>query len=388
MRVNCSALAAVLLALLVCKTECSSAFCFGTFQGDVTSPADFGGASPCVVDGSVTLVNQAISDLSFLAPVQNITGSLTLANVSGLFNVSLPSLEHVGPMLSINANPDLRVISLPALVSTTSQLYTVVSSNPQLLHISMPSVAVTGPLLVTLNPALLDINFQALKQVDTLQVNQNQALTSISLPLLRLIMASDLQITSNAVLSSILLPSLYFCENNLTVENNPSLQAINIQGLIGVNGYFSLVNNPALNMLNASRLLYVWDDLTISGNNALPQLVFPVLTNYSFTDGTLVSGCRSLTIANNAQLSVISFQQLRNISGSLIFENNYALQTIDMPMFKQLDGNFSICANPSMASLPPQMYALHGWQSCTVCLSCNFCPRPLECPSSSLRGLL
>ena len=174
-----------------------------------------------------------------LSSLKEVTGHISFGNNSSLDNIELNNLTTANVISFIN-NDALQSITLPELTTTTGLIY--IDDNANLSCFSAQKLQSAGTELPT--------TFTLAES--GLTISNHPKLTSISLPALETTVG--LSISANGVLSTIDLPELTTCNNELSVSSNSTLKDILFPKLSLVSLGFHVDGNPVLPECQANTL--------------------------------------------------------------------------------------------------------------------------------------
>lgn len=274
-----------------------------TLVGNLTITGDLGNAALAnikKIDGSLKIFN-ATEMLTFAADaLDEITGDLTLQQLTFLYSVSFSSLTTID---SIN------LITLPALTTFTSNL---ASAN---------SILISDTTLGSVD------GFSSLQSVKTFNINNNKMLTSISSSLKNV--TDSLQLSSNGEDSVTSFDDLVWA-NNITLRDAGS---VSFGSLIHVNASLGFLNNT-ITSLNLTKLQSVGQSFSVIANNDLVSLDCSRLTT--------IGG--AFVVANNTALNTINgFSNVTTIGGAMEFIGTF--NQLDLSSLKSVKGGADVETN-------------------------------------------
>lgn len=236
----------------------------------------------CFIGDVVLVQNPGLASTLSAPNLAYISGTLGVAAVPGLQQLSFPSLVRVPGGIAIQNNPDLTAIPMDSLVSTNGVFF--VSGNDVLVDLLLSNlVGAVGGVIIQDNPTLELADFPLLSNsLATLIIERNLGLTSVNL----------------GALSQVGGP--------LLIRENPLLEtATGLQDLTDVGGELSVKHNWSLLGLSFDQLAQVGGDLELSGIPEVSTLAFPNLTTVA---GALV--LRDLPLLCMETLVATSFPSL------------------------------------------------------------------------------
>ena len=268
--------------------------------------------------------------LSALAIAGGAIGQVVLAG-SGLTALTLhrPALTGIGSA-TITGNPRLDAIDLAA--GTIGALD--IEDNAALHRVSLAADSFHGD-IVLIDPVLDEVSFTGSGAVET---RLDGALT-VSSPIRALLATPMLHVTRDLTLEATQLTAvdrvrevggklrmahnprlrgrvvLLEVRGGIEIVGNAVLTGFEILGARALNGDVTIADNPAFDFIGALVFAAVHGDLTITGNPALTTMIGP-----DTVDGRV-------TIANDAALDVLSFDNLRR-AGDLSVHDNAAMTAI------------------------------------------------------------
>ncbi len=273
-----------------------------------------------------------------------------------LTSISFPSLRTVGKDLlgqgiKISYNDSLTTISADSLLSVEGSVS--IDSNPALTGVSLPALTTVGNtnpddqpgnILICKNDSLTTITATSLSSVEGKIIigggdndyssechseAGNPALTSISFPSLRTV-GKDL------------------LGQGIKISYNDSLTTISADSLLSVEGSVSIDSNPALTGLSLPVLATAgW--LGVSSNPALTGISLPALTTVGNTNPD--DGDGYLQISNNESLSTISANSLTSVEGTVLINSNYALRGISFHLLGSIGESLYVGYNITLSSI-------------------------------------
>ena len=171
-----------------------------------------------------------------------------------------------------------RACVLPVLMSVGGDV--TLSADPQLTLIDIPQLTSTGGnLLITGNIVLTFISMSSLTHVgQSLQLDTNSLLRSVELPSL-VTVGGDLYLASCSPITSFALPFLQSVGLALKIKGDAALQSISMPLLtfVGVGApSFVVANNPQLSVMTFTSLLLVDGEVEACNNSAALVLPYQV----------------------------------------------------------------------------------------------------------------
>ena len=196
----------------------------GQSFADASSPTD-AAVSPV---GTKTLqgnfVIKSSLDVDALADVGTITGTLTLQPGTGLDDIFLPAIAHVGDLVVTFQPKSLRC---PALVTIDKSFFiTPNNTATTLATIDFHALKTVGTLSFNYT-ALTDLHFEALETAGAMSVQSINSLVSITMPALK--QAASIDIRHNPALTTLSMDALASIDSYVSVNDNNSLAACRVQ---------------------------------------------------------------------------------------------------------------------------------------------------------------
>ncbi len=180
----------------------------------------------------------------------------------------------------------------------------------------------------------------------------------ISLPALEAV-GSSLEITDNAKLESLWMPSLISVDGSLVIQSNRQLGALQPDGdteqvvsldmpaLDRIGGDFNLKLNPQLKSVTLYGLRTVGRGLNITSNTAMWQLRLNGLQSVGLACRSHSDFCGDLSVESNSQLVIATLPSLASIEYNLRITGNPLLETVQQRLNKvfelHVDFNRKFC---------------------------------------------
>jgi hypothetical protein len=245
-----------------------------------------------------------VAPIAEIVGIEEVVGSIIVANNSGVTTVSTNELRSVSDTVILDTLPLLTNITLPNW-STVNTIVLNKIPAPNVLNMQtrvqkVTNMYITDTTLETLFGLLLQTS-----QMETLHITGNKFLqncwfgvgnitqqativnnsgtmdlvlpnltyaysmeianaSTIEMPILHSV-SQDLDISWNT-LENLTIPELSFVGGDFTMMENDQLEYLDISSLVNVQGALSVVDNPQLETLDGlSGLSYVGQDLTLHG---------------------------------------------------------------------------------------------------------------------------
>ena len=250
---------------------------------------------------SAALESVAIPVLTFLGK------DLVVFRCHALTFLSAPSLLTLNGEVSVSENAALAILDVPS-VNYLSGVFVV--DNPALLAVELPrSYLIMGPVTIQHNKALELMSIPSVMSVrGALTVTNNTALRNITAHLLNTTM--DVLLTGNLQLPDLHWPSLTAADA-LTITSNALLTAVLLPSFVIAMHTLKMDDNAALASIEAPHMSNAYGDLIITRNPSLTSLVLQNLWNIN-----------GLFVNNNQQLNVLRLPQLDALSGTVVICHN------------------------------------------------------------------
>nr|POF16518.1 cell surface gpi-anchored protein [Quercus suber] len=293
-------------------------------QGDATALA---GCS--TFSGSIALATGTVGQIA-LDGIEEITGSLTATNVSGLASLSGDSLATIDDTFELADLTGLTNVEFPKLTAVKTITWTALTALQQLNMAAEVQMAESVDIEDTMLTTLTGIN---LMSIDTLTLVSNRFLNDITMHLGNV--SSSLRLGSNGPKAAASFPNLKWANTldlqNLTSIEIPSLEAVNGSLYFSAN-FFSSISAPNLTTIGGG--------LNIVDNANLTNVSMPELTTIT----------QAFVVANNSQLAVVDdFGSLATISGTLDF---YGVFTdVELPALKDVEGAFTLVSTDTTGAI-------------------------------------
>jgi hypothetical protein len=335
---------------------------------------DFSFFGYTAVNGNLEITDAAdnqhdITNLAGLAGLTSVSGNLVLKNNNLLPNTAFLNLTSVGS-LRISENGALTTINGLPITNVPNAL--LIESNNALTSITaFSSVTTIGKLSIRNNPLLSNINgFASLIKVsDSLTVAFNNNLTHLS-AFSRLNEVEMLVIQNNPLLANVNGLTALVKVKYLDISYNTVLT--NLNGLTNlISAYLVIIyQNPALVDIAGIDNVIISDfgSLYIHNNNVLENIVGPAgcvrLSFLSIEQNaglTGISGFNALKVVygldiaeNQALANVSGFAQLDSVNGTLRFQQNGNLTTINaFSNLKYIGVNYTNINNYVLSNIAP-----------------------------------
>jgi hypothetical protein len=264
------------LALAACKT----------FTGDVVIATEY---APTVllngveeVIGSVILANNSQVTTAAADSLKSVTNDVVLDTLPLLANISLPMWSSVNTLI-LNKIPAPNALNMQTTVQQVTNLYITDTTLETLFGLLLQSAQMDN-LQITGNKYLSNCWFgvgNVTQQVTILDNSGTMALTlpnltyayninisnasSVDIPLLKSV-SQSLDISWNTF-QNLSLPNLSYVGQEVNIANNAEMTELALDDLVNVQGGFSLVSNAQLEDLGGlSRLNYIGGNLNLDGD--------------------------------------------------------------------------------------------------------------------------
>lgn len=241
----------------------------------ITSQADWDRltASTCkAIEGALVIDAPGVASFTGQPVVETLGGNLTLVGNDALIAFTLPAVRTMGRCPTVQVNPVLTSLSLPAFQSCAGSSMAILQ-NPALASLDLPALAtVAGTFSIDWNDTLPGVSLPALTSVGgSLELNGNPALASLSLPRLA---SGKLAVVDSMALRTLTLPAL--ASSASLVLTQTGLESVSLPALTTLAGPLTIVDNTALQSLAgldalASMANGPGTSLQITGNTTLPQ---------------------------------------------------------------------------------------------------------------------
>ncbi|KAI8343213.1 hypothetical protein BC941DRAFT_465379 [Chlamydoabsidia padenii] len=273
------------------------------------------------------------SDLDSIKSCKLYTGTITIDS-SSAGELALAGVEEINGGLLLSGNLDLRTFQAPDLAKVKGELRVV--NHTVLGKLQLPKLVETNTLMLSVLPALEEIDFPAgLTKVDDAHIEDTHApaVSGFKPEQIR-----SFTLISNNYLRQFDFSSVKDVLGSLHVASNGNgldFQANQLMSMqTGDFRHVAQLNLPMLNRVTGDIMFH---------ENGFSQLQVDQLES--------VKG--SLTIANNNQLTMTSFQHLGKVGGAFSIGNNTQLAAIDgFPALTEVDGTVDIAGNVEKYALP------------------------------------
>jgi hypothetical protein len=344
------------------------------------------------VGGSVTLDDEASTDLSAVDCIGSVSGDLVIQG-DALTEISLSTLEFVGGDFLVSELPSLLALSVDNLETVEGAINII--DNPALQTASWGEICDVGLSIVVINNAqLTTLNLASLMTVNHTQatgrssgsddlgveVKSNDSLTFLELGALTTLVG-PLTIASNASLARVEMNLIQTIGGPVTVSHNPSLDTIGLDGLKTIAGNLTLMENPVLQPSNSSQqdgggvsdfplLGQVSGGVFLQGLAMYDIIYFPNLETITEgleieavgADGTSdwdagILSFRTLTsLGEDLSIKMVpaetlNFDSLASIPGDVTISDNMNLTTISFPENTSWLGHVQLQNNASLTEL-------------------------------------
>ncbi len=371
----------------------NDAICTEDFYGDITITSAQGAAAFCenysgTVYGTVTIAGSSMEDLSHVACIQQVYGSLVidlplavelalddLTLVDGDVwvyltedgtSVRFPALAHAGVIglwggdnlteidlssletalgLTLYYMPLLESVSLPALTSL-SDFYS--AYNDSLSQIDWPLLETLGDAEFYYLPMLESVDLSSATSIGDLTFRQNELLSSIDVS--SALEIGQITLYQNDEIQSLDLDSATSL-GGLVLEYNDSLETVTWAGIDRVGGDVIFRGNSQLELPDHSNIVQVDGDWGLYNSNVQ---TLDDLGNLEALLGDLIlvdNGLQTVDLSSLTQLGgvYISSEDIGSLdlsgleaplTGSFYLAYNYDLMDFGWPEFGDLDGDF------------------------------------------------
>ena len=285
----------------VCVDDTTS----GDFYGDITITSPEGAERFCenyggTVYGTLTLAGHGLTDLSAIACVEEIYGSLV---------VDLPNAP---------------VVEMPALTLVDGDIEVVLYDETTAVGFS--SLVEAGLLDISYGSALESLDLSSLQVALGLVVSDLPALETLELPAVTGL--GLLYSTSNASLSTVELPSLLTL-GALEFSGNDALEGLDLSSVTEL-GDLSLYSNDRLGNVDVSGALTIGQVL-LNNNPSIGALDLDTATSLG-----------GLVLVENDELTTVSWAGINTVEGDVIFYDNPVLTLPDHSDIVQVDGDWGL----------------------------------------------
>jgi len=234
---------------------------------------------------------------NFVLPLLQTVSRLDIRRNPSLHDVDMMALEHVEDNLEVLFNNSLVAVDMPVLSSVGGKL--CITDNIAFSSISMPALQTLGEMSVYSNSILRELTMNKLAYIEkSMIIENNKSLATISLPALEEV-PKYIEINRNNKLSEVRLDVLRFAEV-VHVSYNPSLQSLSLPALrsLGpstINVELEIIENNSLTGIFCDSLTTVNGGIVISNNLNLNGFSFSSLRScLELQMSGNVSLCRSL----------------------------------------------------------------------------------------------
>jgi len=264
-------------------------------------------ASCATFSGSIALATGVAGAIAFDG-IRSITGDLSAPGITGLTTLSGNALTNIGGALTLQGLTVLTGLNFPVLTSVGSINWQTL---PQLQGLGLTNTIQTAGSVAIVDTHLATLTGINLTSASSLNIASNIYLSSIDMPLNNVTGNFNLASNNQGAMSATF-ANLTSVGGSFSVSQ---LSSLNIDQLRTVTQTANFIDNTNMQTLSAPALLSV-GGLIITGNNALNNLSFPMLSRC--TNGAL------LIQNNNALTGNISFPALTTVSGALNVTGGYS----------------------------------------------------------------
>ncbi|EZH75118.1 hypothetical protein ATO12_10360 [Aquimarina atlantica] len=273
-----------------------------------------------IIKNTTNLTTIEISEISTLVELEVIGNeklqTLTIANLESIFGEA-----------KIQTNAALTSINFSKLTTVGSF---AISGSPLLENLSFPSLIDSKNSLSISNlDNLTTLDLSSLVSANFMQINRNEKLPNIDLP--KLTVLGKALISDNIAIQTINLPVLNTIEvtedkninGSLSIERNTTLTAIHLNVLTSIN-ILAIRNNENLVTIHLDKLVSL-GSVSFGSNPKITTISFPNITtikNINFSENDLVTN--------------IAFPDLRNLESNLTITGNDILETLSFPMLTSI----------------------------------------------------
>ncbi|KAK0270787.1 cell wall protein Ecm33 [Friedmanniomyces endolithicus] len=256
-----------------------------TYTGDIVVATDVAGISALLgveeVIGSVIVANNSALTTISSDSLRSVSNDVILDTLPLLANISLPMWSSVNTII-LSKIPAPNVINMQTTVQKVTNLYITDTTLETLFGLllqtsQMENLIVTGNQFlqscwfgvgnITQQATILNNSAQMTLTLPNLTYAYNVEITNasaIEMPVLQSI-NQNLDISYSAV-QNLTLPVLSYVGGDLDVKNNAQLVGINMPDLVNVQGNVEISGSPQLEFLSGlSALSFIGKDLTLAG---------------------------------------------------------------------------------------------------------------------------
>lgn len=309
--------------------------------------------------------------------------------------------------IDVRSNPaSVLSVSFPNLQSVDGRVRISYNDPGAVTQVSFPSLATAGALEIVGNPGLTAIDLPHLSSIDNdesdafLKVQSNAALTTLNVPMLSTVVASEagsayVQLRYNTVLEEIAFPLLRsvaagedYGEAYVFISDNDAVRHVDMDDLRRLSAgaqsisYLVIDDNPLLDQLSFSQLTellptggpYDFSELTVGHSPSLTDFVFPSLERVTVLQ---LSGLKSTRRAMFPRLTELDylwvFRSCEDYESSL----KMYLCSADPIGDILLNNDDGLCGPSGYMLSSPNLDDQAACDASSVCET--FTPEPTEC---------
>jgi len=314
------------------------------------------------IDGDLIIAGLA-GELPSLPELQTVTGEVVVAGNANLTSLDgFLALTEVGQSYLIQSNAALTDISSIAQLDKVLSIWIVgndalqdlaglsslnalhtgisVSNNGGMtsLHGFENIVTISGGLIVDSNRSLTDLGALAsLRSVAAMDISGNATLPQIALPSLEKV-SVRLLVNNNPALIDVSIPKLVTLSDALTISGNPTLASVSIPSFLTA-GTLNIQTDPSLTTLDASGFEYATVDVNLSNLTAL--------TSVNFTALSAIGGTLRLSDSNELVLS--GFDHLMTTGGLWVVADQLT-DFSGLSSLQSVEGDMTVANCPQLTS--------------------------------------
>ncbi|MFV0554401.1 MAG: leucine-rich repeat protein [Mangrovibacterium sp.] len=343
-----------------------------TSQAEVDAFAEQG---LTVIDGNLiigkaaaTASEDTITDLSALNSLQEIIYNIVINKTYvGKDLAGLSNLEKIGGV-KVESVDSLENISFPNLKTIGTNVNIV---NSKLKTISLPALTQVGESFCLKSDSLTTAEFDELLTIGESLTFNGATATNGSVSTMKTIAFPKLQSVGDAFTLSgwgeaykVELPALTRVLGTATISYLTTLETLDLDVLNEVGG-LAISNMTALSIINAPKLDEVNGDLSVAGVTSLLSVSFNSIKNISgsltlnaaaassASFNALESIGSKLSIPSAARnLSVLTFPKLKTIGGSLEVKSTGYIEFGGFTALEEIGGQFYLYNNTNITTLP------------------------------------
>ncbi|KAK0790721.1 cell wall protein Ecm33 [Friedmanniomyces endolithicus] len=267
-----------------------------TYTGDIVVATDVAGISALLgveeVIGSVIVANNSALTTISSDSLRSVSNDVILDTLPLLTNISLPMWSSVNTIV-LNKIPAPNVINMQTTVQKVTNLYITDTTLETLFGLLLQtSRNITQQATITNNSAQMTLTLPNLIYAYNMEITNASA---IEMPVLQSI-NQNLDISYSAV-QNLTLPVLSYVGGDLDVKDNSQLIGIEMPDLVNVQGNVEISGSPQLESLSGlSALSFIGKDLTLAGefNDAHLLSLTAVGGNLSLTSTDDTAPCADL----------------------------------------------------------------------------------------------